>query len=57
MGEVMKLKAKTESAKKIFKGKDFIELEDSTYEPIDYILRWCSETNINFKNNFEIIRY
>tara|TARA_R110002012_G_scaffold9458_1_gene43470 strand:- start:255 stop:416 length:162 start_codon:yes stop_codon:yes gene_type:complete len=53
----MKLKAKTELAKKIFKGKDFIELEDSTYEPIDYILRWCSETNINFKNNFEIIRY
>ena len=53
----MKLKAKTELAKKIFKGKDFIELEDSTYEPIDYILRWCSQTKNDFKTNFEIIRY
>ena len=53
----MKLKAKTELAKKIFKGKDFIELEDSTYEPIDYILRLCSETKNDFKTNFEIIRY
>ena len=40
----MKLKAKTELAKKIFKGKD-------------YILRWCSETKSDFKTNFEIIRY
>lgn len=56
-GEVMKLKAKTEIAKRLFNGREYIELEDSTYAPIDYILRWCNETNINFKNNFEIIRY
>ncbi len=32
----MKLKAKTELAKKIYKGKDNIELEESTNAPIDY---------------------
>ena len=51
----MKVKAKTEIAKRKFNGRDYIELEDNTYDPIDYLLRWCYETNLNFKNHFEII--
>ena len=58
------INAETEIAKRKFNGRNYIELEDNPYDPtntidyqIDYILRWCDELNLNFKNHFEIIRY
>ena len=51
----MKLQAKTEIAKQLLKGKEFIELNNNTYEPINNILLWCSETNNDFKTNFELL--
>ena len=50
----MKLQAKTEIAKQLLKGKEYIELENNTYAPINNILLWCSETNNDFKSNFKL---
>ena len=52
----MKIKAKTKLAKDLLKGKNFIELENNSYSPINEILLWCSETKNDFETNFEIIR-
>ena len=52
----MKLKAKTETAKQLLKGKEHIELHSNTYEPINNVLLWCRETNHDFKTNFELIK-
>ena len=52
----MKLQAKTEIAKELLKGKEHIELNNNTYEPINNILLWCKETNNDFKTNFKLIR-
>lgn len=52
----MKLQAKTETAKQLLKGKDYIELDNNTYEPINDILLWCSQTKNDFKTNFKLIR-
>tara|TARA_R100000458_G_C8034386_1_gene88516 strand:+ start:79 stop:300 length:222 start_codon:yes stop_codon:yes gene_type:complete len=56
VGGIMKLQARTEIAKKLLKGKEHIELDNNTYEPINNILLWCSETNNDFKTNFELLR-
>ena len=53
----MKLKAKTDIAKKLLKGKDYIELENNDYVPFINVLLWCRETNNDFKTNFKIILY
>ena len=52
----MKLKAKTEIAKELLKGKNYIELKNNNYEPINNILLWCSQTKNDFNTNFELIR-
>ena len=52
----MKIKAKTKLAKDLLKGKNFIELENNSYSPINEILLWCSETKNDFETNFEINR-
>lgn len=52
----MELKAKTELAKQLLKGKQFIELNNNSYSPINEILLWCSQTGNDFKSNFEIVK-
>ena len=52
----MKLKAKTEIAKELLKLKNYIELKNNNYEPINNILLWCSQTKNDFNTNFELIR-
>ncbi len=52
----MKLKAKTKTAKQLLKGKEHIELDNNSYEPINNVLLWCSETKNDFKTNFELIK-
>ena len=51
----MKLQARTEIAKQLLKGKEYIQLNNNTYEPINNVLLWCRETNNDFKTNFELI--
>ena len=52
----MKLRAKTNIAKKLLKGKDHIELKNNDYAPINSVLLWCSQTKNDFNTNFELIR-
>tara|TARA_R100001082_G_scaffold88330_1_gene54725 strand:- start:864 stop:1025 length:162 start_codon:yes stop_codon:yes gene_type:complete len=52
----MKLQAKTEIAKQLLKGKEFIVLDNNTYDPINNVLLWCRETKNDFETNFELIR-
>ena len=52
----MKLKAKTEIAKQLLKGKDYIELNNNSYYPLELVNLWCFETKNDFKTNFELIK-
>jgi hypothetical protein len=49
------IKAKTELAKELFKGKNHLEL-NSSYDIAHHVALWCHETNNDFKSNFEIIK-
>ena len=49
------IKAKTQLAKELFKGKDHLELNNS-YDITYSVLLWCSETGNDFRSNFEIIK-
>ena len=51
----MKLQARTDIAKELLKGKNYIQLNNNTYEPINDVLLWCSQTKNDFKTNFKLI--
>ena len=52
----MKLQARTEIAKQLLKGKDYIELDNNSYNPLEYVNLWCYETKNDFKTNFKLIK-
>ena len=49
------IKAKTKSAKELFKGKHYLKLNNS-YDIAHTVLLWCNETNNDFNGNFEIVK-